>query len=597
MSDEVHDGKPLGPGAIKTALRATRPALATAVVFSFFINVLALAGPLYMLQVYDRVLSSRSLSTLVALTVILAFVYAVSSALEMLRSKILVRAGVKFDKVANPDVFRGVQRATIIQPSPRHVQSLRDVDTIREFFTGSGLLAFCDFPWVPVYVIAAFALNPIYGWLAVGGSVITFGLALANEYSTKSSLDQASRNAMAANNHAVATFRNAEVLQAMGMIEALRSRWSKHHEATLGWQAAASNKAGVLIALTKFNRTLLQSLILGVGAYLVIEREVSPGMMIAASIIIGKALAPVEIAIGNWKGFVSMREAYRRVNGLLEKVPEPSKRLRLPTPAGTVTLENVHARAPGRETLVLRNVSLTLPAGAVLGVVGASAAGKSSLARVMVGVWPVAGGTVRLDGADLNHWDPNDLGRHIGYLPQDVELFSGTIAENISRFDEAATQDDIIRASTLAGVHDLVQKLPDGYNTHIGDGGQALSGGQRQRIGLARAIYGMPAVIVLDEPNANLDSVGEQALVQAVAAMKQARRTVVIVTHKTNILGMVDYVLVMNEGAVQLAGPRDEVLANIMGPRVVASPPDKVAAPAEKLAAQPEMRTASAPAA
>lgn len=562
---------------LKQAFRATRPALITAVVFSFFINLMALAAPLYMLQVYDRVLVSRSISTLIMLTLIVAFVYALSAALETLRSKVLIRAGVLFDRIANPDVFRAVQRATILHPSPRHVQNLRDVDAIREFFTGAGLLAFCDFPWVPVYLVAAFMLHPIYGFLALGGAVLTFILAAINEVVTKAALNKASHEAMTANNHSITTFRNSEVLQAMGMVEAIRSRWSKHHEGVLGWQAEASNRGGLILSITKFARMLLQSLILGVGAYLVIEREVSAGMMIAASIIIGKALQPVEIAISQWKSFNMMREAYRRVTGLFAALPKHDERMKLPAPTGQLTLEGVMATAPGRKTPVLINVGMTIPSGMTVGVIGPSAAGKSSLARVMVGVWPIVQGAIRLDGSDLSHWNPDELGSHVGYLPQDVELFAGTVAENISRFSENVSEQDVIEAARMAGVHEMIQYLPEGYNTFIGDSGQALSGGQRQRIGLARALYGLPSLIVLDEPNANLDAQGEAALLAALEALKAARRTVILITHKTNVLTAADYILVMNAGQIQTAGPRDQVLAAVLGqsgerPKVQAVP-------------------------
>jgi len=536
----------------------------TAIVFSFFINVMALAAPIYMLQVYDRVLMSRNVSTLLLLTLIVAYVYFISSLLEVIRSKLLIRAGVLFDRIANPDVFRAVHSATVIHPSPRHTQSLRDLDSIREFFTGAGLLAFCDFPWVPVYVIAAFFLHPFFGYLAIGGAVVTFGLAAANEYLTRAPLNRATQEAMTANNHSVMSFRNSEIMQAMGMVESVRARWSRHHEDMLSWQAEASNRGGLLLSMTKFIRMLLQSLVLGVGAYLVIQGAVSAGMMIAASIIIGKALGPVEVAISQWKSFTNMRDALRRVNGLLSALPSKPQQIKLPIPKGQLTLEGVTAAAPGRKNPVLMNISLSIPAGAVVGVVGPSAAGKSSLARVMVGVWPIAAGVVRLDGSDLNHWDTQELGAHIGYLPQDIEMFSGTIAENISRFSTAATDEQIIAAAQLAGVHEMIQQLPDGYNTYIGDNGQALSGGQRQRIGLARALFDLPAFIVLDEPNANLDSQGEAALLHALASLKEAKRTVIIITHKTNVLSVTDHIVVMKNGQVQMSGPRDQVLAAVL---------------------------------
>ena len=521
---------------VNKALRATRPALITAVVFSFFINVMALAAPLYMLQVYDRVLVSRNISTLVVLTLLVAFVYAVSAALETIRSKVLIRGGVLFDRIANPDVFRAVQKATL--------------------------------------------LHPIYGMLAIGGAIATFILAAANEYLTRAPLNKATHEAMTAANHSTTTFRNSEVLQAMGMVEAIRARWSKHHEGTLGWQAEASNRGGLVLSITKFIRMLLQSLILGVGAYLVIQRDVSAGMMIAASIIIGKALAPVEIAISQWKSFSNMRDAYRRVNGLLSALPTQPERMKLPAPTGQLALEGVTATAPGRKIPVLVNVSMAIPAGATVGVIGPSAAGKSSLARVMVGVWPIAAGAIRLDGSDLSHWNSEELGSHVGYLPQDVELFSGTIAENISRFSQTVSEEQIIAAAKMAGVHEMIQHLPDGYNTYIGDNGQALSGGQRQRIGLARALYGLPSIIVLDEPNANLDAQGEAALLEALTALKEAKRTVILVTHKTNVLSVTDFIVVMNNGQIQTAGPRDQVLAAVLNQQNPAARPKVQAVPA-----------------
>ncbi|OYW31649.1 MAG: type I secretion system permease/ATPase, partial [Azorhizobium sp. 12-66-6] len=319
--------------------------------------------------------------------------------------------------------------------------------------------------------------------------------------------------------------------------------------AALGWQALASDRAAFLMAATKFNRMFMQSLILGLGAYLAINREISPGMMIAASIIVGRCIQPIEMAIGNWKGIVATRSAFRRVQELLRMSPPPATRMRLPDPTGALQVENLVAHAPGRDVPVLRGVSFAVPAGAVLGVIGPSAAGKSSLARVLVGVWPASAGAVRLDGSDLSHWDPEQLGRCLGYLPQDVELFAGSIADNIARFT-ARDEAQVVQAAQMAGVHEMIQRLPRGYNTEIGESGASLSGGQRQRLALARAIYGSPALVVLDEPNASLDAAGEQALMVAVQALRKAGRTVVLVTHKTNSLGLCDYILLLNEGVV-----------------------------------------------
>jgi ATP-binding cassette, subfamily C, bacterial len=562
---------PTGKTALDKAMTVVKPALWTAVVFSFFVNILGLTAPLYMMQVYDRVLSSRSITTLVVLTILIAILYFASALLETIRSKLLVRAGVKFDEEINQQTFSAVQRATLANPSSGHVQALRDTDTVREFFTGAGIISLCDLPWVPIYILIATLLHPWFGILAVISILISGTLAYANDRLTRDRLNDATKANIAANTKATTTFRNAEVLQAMGMVGNLRRQWAVSRIQSLGLQAMASDRAGIVMAAIKFNRMFVQSFVLGLGAYLAIRREVSPGTIIAASIIVGKCIQPVEVAIGNWKGLVTMRSAYDRVQALLQSLPEIGKRIKLPAPKGDLSVENVLVRAPGRDQLILKGVNFRLPAGQVLGVIGPSAAGKSSLARVLVGVWSPAAGAVRLDGAELAHWDPEQLGQHLGYLPQDVELFGGTIAENICRFGEA-DDEKIVMAAQMADVHDMIQRLPDGYNTQIGDAGASLSGGQRQRIGLARALYGMPALIVLDEPNASLDSAGEQALMNTIVRLKEAGRSVVMITHKTNALSQCDAILVLQDGAVQAYGPRDEIMARIAGPRVVPGP-------------------------
>lgn len=557
--------------ALDRAMATVKPAIWTAIVFSLFINILGLTAPLYMMQVYDRVLSSRSVTTLVVLTLIIAFLFLASAALESIRTKLLVRAGVLFDEKINEHAFSAVHRATLANPSAGHVQALRDTDTVREFFTGAGIISLCDVPWVPVYILVSTLLHPWYGVLAVISIVISGALAWTNDRLTRDRLNDATKASIAANNKATTTFRNAEVLQAMGMVGNLRRQWANSRLDSLGLQAVASDRAGIVMAAIKFNRMFVQSLILGVGAYLAIMREVSPGTIIAASIIVGRSIQPVEVAISNWKAIVTMRSSYERVQALLRSIPETTQRLKLPAPKGNLVVENLVVRAPGREQLILKGVNLQLGAGQVLGIIGPSAAGKSSLARVLVGVWPATAGAVRLDGAELDHWDPEQLGQHLGYLPQDVELFAGSIADNICRFGEA-DDEKIVMAAQMADVHDMIQRLPDGYNTQIGDSGAALSGGQRQRIGLARALYGMPSLIVLDEPNASLDTAGEQALTATIARLKDAGRTVVMVTHKTNALSQCDLILVLQDGTVQAYGPRDEIMARIAGPRVVPGP-------------------------
>lgn len=384
-----------------------------------------------------------------------------------------------------------------------------------------------------------------------------------------------------ANNYASATFRNAEVTRAMGMHGPLRKRWKKRHEEVIGWQAKASDRSAAIMAVTKFIRMGLQIAILGIGAYLVVNENLSAGTMIAASIMMGRALSPVEQSVGNWRSLLGARESYKRLNDLLKKAPPERELMSMPVPKGRIAVEQLLAAPPGVQKPTIKNLSFEVEPGETIGVLGQSGAGKSTLARVLVGVWPYINGAVRLDGTEVSHWNPDELGQHIGYLPQDVELFAGTVTENIGRFDDAARHEDIIAAAELAGVHEMIQRLPNGYNTEIGEGGLALSGGQRQRIGLARAVYGNPPFIILDEPNSNLDSAGEAALLEAINQLRKAHRTIILITHKTNILSAADKLLVINEGSMQLFGPRDEVLARLASPRVVplqGGTPQKIAA-------------------
>jgi ATP-binding cassette subfamily C protein len=488
---------------------------------------------------------------------------------------------VLFDSETRSELFETVLRGSLRQPGAGHYQSLRDLDTIREFLTGTGLISFCDVPWVPIFVAGCFLLHPWFGWIALGGAVLIFILAVTNELLTREQLKTAGRNAAVAGTYAAATFRNAEVLHAMGMWRPIRDRWLQRQAEMLSLQASASDRAGILVAATKFLRMFLQIAILGTGAYLVIRQETSPGAMIAASIIMGRALAPVEVVVGQWKSFLGARSAYDRIGELLAVTPPQPEKLSLPAPQGHLSVENLVVAPPGAERPVLAGITFNLPAGTLLGIIGASAAGKSTLARALVGVWPALRGSIRIDGAELSHWNSEELGQYLGYLPQDVELFAGTIAENIARFS-TSSETSVIEAARLAGVHDMIQQMPNGYNTQIGEGGQALSGGQRQRIGLARALFGMPAILVLDEPNASLDAEGEAALMTALQHLRSHKRTVILVTHKTNILTTVDKILVLSRGQVQAFGDRDDVFSKALGPRVaaVASAPSAVAAAA-----------------
>jgi PrtD family type I secretion system ABC transporter len=452
-------------------------------------------------------------------------------------------------------------------------QPFRDADMVREFVTGSAMLAFFDLPWVPLFIAASFLLHPIFGWLAIGSGMLTLIFTIINEYSTKKLLHRATQASISAHADVSATLRNSEVMRAMGMTPGLKDRWAERRDEQIVWQAVASDRGSALMAGLKSFRQIVQVLILGVGGYLVLEGELSAGGIVAASIIVGRALAPIELAVSQWKVFQGARGAWGRLQDLFRQIPQNPLRMPLPAPKGDIRVEQIVAAAPGERTPILRGVSFQIEKGDALAVIGPSAAGKSSLIRVLLGVWPAHAGTVRFDGFEVNHWNPNDLGPHIGYLPQDVELFAGTVAQNIARFREAE-HGDVISAAELAGVHEMVQHMPNGYDTQIGEGGHALSGGQRQRVGLARALFGKPAIVVLDEPNANLDSTGESALVAAIRYLKQAGSTVIFVTHKTNMLTLADKVLLMEQGAVRLYGERDEVLAKIFGgPKVVPSQP------------------------
>ena len=566
-ADQRPAGSPLAAGG-----RAILRTVGSVALFSFVLNVLLFVSPLYMLQVYDRVLSSRSVGTLVAITVIAGVLLAVYGLLETVRTQVLVRAGVMFDETVAQMVFDAIHRGILRKPDAGLGQGLRDVDTLREFLTGAGVIALCDAPWFPVFVFGAFLLHPWFGWIAIFGGLVLWGLTLLNEILTRRDLTRATVASMAASQHASSVFRNVEVLQAMGMLGALRSIWTGMHLRHMGWQAQASDRAGTLMAGIKFFRMFLQIVILGTGGYLAIQREISPGGIIAGSILIGRALQPMETAVGNWKGFVAARGAYKRLKSLFELAGTGQPRMSLPRPKGALNVENVITGAPGKTEAILRGVTFALPANDVMCVVGPSGAGKTTLARLLVGVWPSRLGTLRLDGYDLSQWDSQELGQYIGYLPQDVELFAGTVADNIGRFQERINPADVIAAAELAGCHDMVQHLEQGYNTQIGEGGHALSGGQRQRVALARALYGNPSLVVLDEPNSNLDSAGEDALTRAIQALKQHGTTVVLITHKINLLAIADKILVMAGGTVQGYGPRDEIISQLMGPRIV--PPE-----------------------
>jgi PrtD family type I secretion system ABC transporter len=540
-------------------------------VFSLFINLLLLTSPVYMLQIYDRVLASRSVTTLVVISVGAMMLFMVYSALETQRSRVLVRIGGALDRTLSARVFNAVFKGALQRPGMTG-QAVRDLDTVREFLTGSGLFAFFDAPWLPIYLLAVFLIHPLLGVVSTIGGVLLFILAVFQELATRKTLSDASAAGITASRTLDNSLRNAEAIAAMGMTPAMLTRWQQRRQSTLVLQALASDRAGLIIAVSKFVRIGLQTAILGFGAYLVIHNEITGGLMIASSIMMGKALAPIEMAVATWKQLLAARSAYARLGAVLAAVRADDRRMELPAPTGILELDRVIAAPPMSNIPVIKGISLRVAAGDVLGIIGPSAAGKSSLARLIVGVWNAHSGVVRIDGSDIQTWNKDQLGPHIGYLPQDIELFEGTVADNIARFS-TVDPEAVIEAARLAGVHDMILQLPQGYDTMIGAGGATLSGGQRQRVGLARALYKTPALIVLDEPNSNLDRDGEAALARTLAQLKEKKRTTLVITHRPNILASVDHIMVMNGGLIESLGPRDEILGKYLRPQAVPNAP------------------------
>jgi PrtD family type I secretion system ABC transporter len=552
------------PIAMRDALGACRGAFVALFVFSVAINLLVLASPLYMMQLYDRVLNSRSMDTLLLLTVITLGAMIVMAALELVRGRLMVRVSGWLDARLAGEALIADVVASLNRGSTPSAQGLRDLAGFRAFLTGPGMFPILDAPWVPLFLLVIFMLHPLLGWLALAGALLLFGLALLNERLSASPLNAAGKAAREVQDVADMNVRNADVIEAMGMMPNLVERWRAANAESFAFQAKASDRAVAITAVSKFVRLALQSLMLGAGAYLVIEREATGGVMIGASIILGRALAPVEQAIGSWRAIVSARQSYRRLRDLLAATPPRGLRTSLPPPKGRLRVENVIFAPPGVREPVIKNVSFELNAGEMLALIGPSASGKTTLARLIVGTWRPQRGQVRLDGASLAAWEPDERGQHIGYLPQDIELFAGTVRDNIARMGEG---DDaaVIEAARSAAVHEMILGLLDGYDTEIGSGGMWLSGGQRQRIGLARALYGAPPLIVLDEPNANLDNSAEERLVQTLAELK-GQATVVLITHRLNLLNLADKVLLLRDGTVEAFGPRAEVMSKLSRP-------------------------------
>lgn len=550
---------------VARALSACRGALLAVGAFSAVINLLMLSGSLYMLQIYDRVLSSRSVATLVGLSLLLLAAYALQGFLDAVRVRMLARIGARFDEMVSPAAFAAAQRLPLLGwRSGAALQPIRDLDQIRAFLSSLGPTALFDMPWMPIFFAGCFLLHPWLGWLALAGGATILGLTLLTEFASRGAgRDQAASRA-AREAVAEASRHNAEAVAAMGMGGALRARWREANLAHVRDWLAGADITGTSGAVAKILRMVLQSAVLGLGAYLAIHNEISGGAMIAASIMTSRALAPIEIAVANWKGFIAARLGLRRLRqvfalpALVERVLTP-----LPVPRHGLSADNLVLAAPGQQVPILNGVTLRLEAGQGLAVIGPSASGKSTLARALVGVWRPLKGEVRIDGAALDQWHPDDLGRHVGYLPQDVELFDGTVAENIARFEAGAPGEAIVAAARAAGAHELILRLADGYDTRIGEGGAALSGGQRQRVGLARALYRDPFLVVLDEPNSNLDHEGDEALTRAVEAVRARGGIAVVVTHRQTALAGLDRVAVMAEGRLQAFGPKEEVLPKL----------------------------------
>lgn len=549
--------------SLHTALKACRESFLSVGFFSFFINALMLVPTFYMLQVYGRVITSGSLTTLSMLTLIMTGLVITLGCLEWTRSRIMVRVSNRLDMLLSRQVYKAsFKRALESGGMDASAQPLNDLTGLRQFLSGNGLFAFFDAPWLPIYIAVMFMFHPWFGWVATGSALLLLLLAFVNERLTGPTLAQANKEHIGASLYTTKNLRNAEVIESMGMLETLMERWWNRQKNVLLLQSRASDKGAMISTLSRSFRILVQSLILGLGAYLAVDHQVGAGLVFAGSVLLGRALAPIDLIIGSWKGFIAARSQYARLNAILASQQAQPERMSLPAPKGDVQVENLTVAAPGSNIAIIKNISFSVPAGCVVGIIGPSAAGKSTLARALLGIWAPLQGVVRLDGADISAWDKHELGPHIGYLPQDIELFEGSVSDNIARFTRVDSE-KVILAATTAGVHDMILLLPDGYDTVIGGDGVVLSGGQRQRIGLARALYGSPRLIILDEPNSNLDEVGDRALIAALHRIRLSGATLFVITHRTNIVSQLDRLMVMSNGGLSLFGPRELVLTEL----------------------------------
>lgn len=558
--------QPLPSSELRQVLAQSKSSFMMAGLFSLFINLLLLLPTIYMLQVYDRVLPANSESTLLMLTLIITFLFLIMGGLEWLRSQILIVISARLDQALGSRVFEALfAQGAVSRGRSASAQPLVDLQQLRQFLTGPGLFAFFDAPWLPLYIGVMFLFHPWYGLIATFSALFLLGLAVWNEISTKTDLQRANSAAIEAQNQTQRNLRNTEAIEAMGMLPRLRARWQERQTELLALQSRASTRSGLIMIITKTYRVAIQTLILGVGAYLAINREISMGMVIAGSILLGRALAPMDLMISTWRSFLAARESFGRLNKLLADVPVSSQPMPLPPPKGELRMDKVVVIPPGAESPVLKSVNLTVEPGQLVAIVGPSAAGKSTLIRAMLGIYQPVSGSVRLDSAEIDQWERENLGRHIGYLPQDVELLDGTVCENIARFDEVDPE-LVVQAAQAVGIHEMILRLPQGYETVLSGQASQLSAGQQQRLGLARALYGNPQLIVLDEPNSNLDEAGDKALLSMLDDLKQQKRTVVIVTHRSNVLTQVDLIALMVDGQVVRCGPPALMLAVMQTP-------------------------------
>jgi len=550
------------PSELSLAFEPLKPVILRAIGFSTLISLLALMPTVYMLEVYDRVINSQSGMTLLMLTVLIVLAYAVMELLEKIRGALMRAAGVQVDEALSKRIYDAMFLGFLKRQVGGSTQVLNDLKLVREFLANPALMAIFEAPVALVALALIFAISPVLGWASVLGAIAQLGVAYMNERATRKPLNEANRSAMGAQQFAEASLRNAHVMESMGMLDAVHDRWQKRQQEFVAYQATASEGGGLWTAMSKAVQQVMSSLLLGLGAWLLLQNMLNGGasMMIIGSVLGGRVLAPLSQIVAQWNSVVTVRAAWSRLDNLLANVPVKPEAMPLPAPKGMLTVEGLMAGAPGQQVPIVRGVQFALSPGEVLAVVGPSASGKTTLARLLVGLWPAMSGKVRLDGADVYTWEKTELGPYLGYLPQGVELLDGTLAENIARFGEVDMA-QVEAAARLVGVHELIMSLPQGYNSPVGRDGAMLSGGQRQRVGLARALYGKPVFVVLDEPNSSLDEAGDAALANAIATLKQLGTTFVVMTHRTSVLGVADKMLIMREGAQQAFGPRDEVLA------------------------------------